>query len=167
VFLASLDGVLSCAVALIAKAVREGSTIATGPATSTMDVSAPVLIGVSAFARAMRVAALKAARKLDSLARGGRAWAIGWRIDDSAGLLDRGEAAFHVLSGGAHSYLADPFPFQHKGQDFIFVEQYPYATNRGCIAVVTVDRNGAVSAPRIVRITCLIRSCSSTPVRSG
>jgi hypothetical protein len=150
VFLASLDGVLSCAVALIAKAVREGSNIAMAPATSAMDVSAPAFAGVSAVARAMRVAAFKAARLLDSLARGGRAWAIGWRIDESAGLLDRGEAAFHVLTGGVHSYLADPFPFRHKGQDFIFAEQYPYATNRGCIAVVTADRNGAVSAPRIV-----------------
>jgi hypothetical protein len=150
VILASLDGVLSCAAALIAKAVREGSNIAMGPATPAMDVSAPVFAGVSAFARAMRVAAFKAVRLLDKLARGGSAWAIGWRIDESAGLLDRGEADFHVLTGGAHSYLADPFPFRHKGQDFIFVEQYPYATNRGCIAVVKVDRNGTVSAPRIV-----------------
>ena len=98
----------------------------------------------------MRVAAVKAARLLDALARGGRAWAIGWRIDKLAGLLDRGEATFRVLTGGTHSYLADPFPFRHKGQDFIFVEQYPYATNRGCIAVVTIDRNGAVSAPQVV-----------------
>ena len=34
VFLASLDGVLSCAAALIAKAVHEGSNIAIGPANS-------------------------------------------------------------------------------------------------------------------------------------
>jgi hypothetical protein len=87
---------------------------------------------------------------LDILARGGRTWGIGWRFDQSASLLDKGEAAFQVLTGGTHSYLADPFPFRHQGQDFIFVEQYLYSKNRGCIAVVAADRNGTVGAPQIV-----------------
>jgi hypothetical protein len=168
VFLASLDGVLSCAVALIAKAVREGSNIAMAPATSAMDVSAPVFVGVSAFARAMRVAASKAVRLLDMLARGGRTWAIGWRFDESQRLLDKAGAVFRVLTGGTGSYLADPFPFRHEGRDFIFFEQFPYATGRGCIAVATgtapsAHRGSSWRSP----ITFPIRSCSSMRVRSG
>ncbi len=150
VFSASLDSILACASALIAKAVREGGCSSSEPAAPAPAADTPSLVPLSVLARAARTAASKAARLLDALARGGRAWGIGWRLDESAGLLDRGEAAFRVLTGGVHSYLADPFPFRHKGQDFIFVEQYPYATNRGCIAVVTVDRSGAVGAPRII-----------------
>jgi hypothetical protein len=150
VFSVSLDSILACASALIAKAVREGGCSSSELAVPAPTARTPSSLPLSVLARAARVAALKAARLLDDMARGGRTWGIGWRLDESAGLLDRGEAAFRLLTGGVHSYLADPFPFRHEGQDFIFVEQYPYATDRGCIAVVTVDRNGAVGAPRIV-----------------
>jgi hypothetical protein len=94
--------------------------------------------------------ASKAIRSLDILARGGRTWAVGWRFDESASLLDKGEAAFRILTGDSHGFLADPFPFRHQGQHFIFVEQYLYSKNRGCIAVMTADRNGTATAPTIV-----------------
>jgi hypothetical protein len=151
VFSASLDGVLSCAAELIAKAVREGSGAAATMAPPSIPYApAPSFVSLSAVAHAMGGAASKAVRLLDMLARGGRTWAIGWRFDESQGLLDKEEAAFRVLTGGTGSYLADPFPFRHEGRNFIFFEQYPYATGRGCIAVATVERNGTVGAPRIV-----------------
>jgi hypothetical protein len=150
VFSASLDCVLSCAAALIAKAVREGSAAATMATASVPDSSAPSFVGLPVMARAMGGAASKAVRLLDKLARGGRTWAIGWRFDESKGLLDKHEVAFRVLTGGTTSFLADPFPFRYQGRNFIFCEQYLYATRRGCIAVATVERNGAVGAPRIV-----------------
>jgi hypothetical protein len=149
-FSATLDSVLACAAALIAKAVREGDCNANEPAAPALNATAAPFVSLSALSHASRVAALKATRLLDIAARGGRAWAIGWRIDESGGLLDKSEAAFRVLTGEAHSYLADPFPFRHNGQEYIFLEQYNYARRRGCIAVVTVDRNGALDAPRIV-----------------
>lgn len=149
VFAASLDGALSCAVALILKALREesGSAASGVPRPRT---AAPSLGALSALASATGTVALKAIRFLDILARGGRTWAIGWRLDRSASLLDKGEAAFRVLTGDTHSYLADPFPFRHQGRDFIFVEKYLYSQDRGCIAVVTVARNGTAGAPQIV-----------------
>lgn len=150
VFSTSLDGVLSCAAGLIVKAVREGGDAATMAPPSVPDVPAPSFGGLSAVARAMGVAASKAVRLLDMMARGGRTWAVGWRFDDSRGPLDKKQAAFRVLTGGARSYLADPFPFRHEVRDFIFLEQYPYATGRGCIAVASVARNGTVGEPSIV-----------------
>jgi hypothetical protein len=149
VFAASLDSALSCAVPLILKALREetGSTASGVPRPRT---AVPPLGALSAFAWATSTVASKAIRFLDILARGGRTWGIGWRFDQSASLLDQREAAFRVLTGDTHSYLADPFPFRHQGQDFIFVEQYLYSKNRGCIAVVAADRNGTVGAPQIV-----------------
>jgi hypothetical protein len=147
VFAASLDGALSCAVALIVKALREE----TGSAVSGVRLprtAAPSLGALQALARTTSTVTSKAIRFLDILARGGRTWAIGWRFDQSASLLDKGEAAFRVLTGDSHSYLADPFPFRHQGQNFIFVEQYLYSKNRGCIAVVAANRN--VGAPQVV-----------------
>jgi hypothetical protein len=149
VFSKSVDGVLSCASALIAKAVREANAAA-APVPAVPDAPAPSFVGLTAFAHAMGVVASKAVRLLDTLARGGKTWAIGWRLDESGGLLDKREGAFRVLTGGTHSYLADPFPFRHEGRDFIFFEQFPYATARGCISVATVERNGTVGPPRIV-----------------
>jgi len=149
VFAASLDSVLSCAVALILKAVQEETSSVAfsvpGPRTAV-----PSLGALSAIAWKTGTVASKAIKFLDILARGGRTWGIGWRFDQAASLLDKGGAAFRVLNGDTGSYLSDPFPFRHQGQGFIFVEQYLYSKNRGCIAVVTVDRNGTAGAPQIV-----------------
>jgi hypothetical protein len=134
---------------LIIKAVHEVS-IATAPVPTVPDAPAPSFVGLTAVARAMGGVASKAVKLLDAMARGGRTWAIGWRLDESTSLLDKREGTFRVLTGGTHSYIADPFPFRHQGRDFIFFEQYPYATARGCISVATVERNGTVGAPQIV-----------------
>jgi hypothetical protein len=149
VFAAGLDSALSCVVALILKALRDeiGSAASAVPRPRT---AVPSLGALSALAWATGTVASKAVRFLDILARGGRTWGIGWRFDDSSSLLDKGEATFRVLAGDAGSYLADPFPFQYQRRDFIFVEQYLYAKNRGCIAVVTANRDGTAGAPQIV-----------------
>jgi hypothetical protein len=149
VFAASLDGALSCAVALILKALHE-ETGSAAPRFRRRQMAAPSLGALSSFACATDTVVAKAARLLDKVSKGSKTWAIGWRIDESASVLDGGESTFRVLSGGTDSYLADPFPFRHEGQDFIFVEQYLYSKNRGCIAVVTTNRNGTANAPRIV-----------------
>lgn len=150
VFSASLDGALSCAVPLILKAVREEISSVVYSGACHPNIALPAFNALSALARATGTVASKTIRLLNSLATGGRTWGIGWRFDTSASLLEKGEAAFQVIACGAHSFLADPFPFPHRGKKFIFVEKYLYSKNRGCIAVVTVDRNGAVSAPEIV-----------------
>lgn len=149
VFAAGLDSVLSCAVALILKALRE-ETNSTPSGVPGPPPAAPPLGPLSAIAWEASTAVTKAVEFLDRLSRGGKSWGIGWRFDQVASLLDKGEAAFSVLTGDTGSFLADPFPFRHQGQDFIFVEQYLYSKNRGCIAVVTADRSGAATAPQIV-----------------
>ncbi|MEH6949896.1 hypothetical protein V4R08_00835 [Nitrobacter sp. NHB1] len=150
VFAASLDGVLSCATALILKALREETDSSEPGGVSRPKLTTPSFGALSAFALATGSFTAKTARLLNKVATEGKAWAVGWRFDQSASLLDKGEAAFRILAGGPSGYVADPFPFRHKGQDFIFVEQYLYSKNRGCIAVVTPDRNGVPGTPRIV-----------------
>jgi hypothetical protein len=148
VFAITLDGALSCTVALILKAMREECGLNAAAAAPT---AAYARFGTAAsLAWASTMVAVKALRLLGILAKGRRAWSIGWRVDGRASLLDRGEAKFRVLSGGVDSYLADPFPFQHRGRRFIFVEQYLYSQNKGCIAVLPMDERGAAGPPKIV-----------------
>jgi hypothetical protein len=150
VFSASLDAVLSCATALILKALHHEDGPIDADGASHAKPKRRSFGPRSAVGFATATFASKAARLLNKMAQGDRCWAIGWRFDHTASLLDKREAAFHVLSGGASSYLADPFPFRHDGKDFIFVEEYLYSKNRGCISVVALDQNGVASPPRIV-----------------
>jgi hypothetical protein len=150
VFAASLDSALSCAIALILKALREEANSSTASSVTHPKIGLPAFGALTAATSATGTFATKTARLLNKIATGGKAWTIGWRFDQSASLLDKRDAAFHVLAGSPTGYFADPFPFRHKGQDFIFVEQYLYSKNRGCIAVVKPDRNGTASAPHIV-----------------
>lgn len=145
----TLDGTLSCAVLLILKALREekrsAASDAAHPRAATLPDSPP-----SALLWASGRVASKAISFANIIATGGKMWGVGWRRDERTSLFDKGKAAFKVLAGNADSYLADPFPFSHQGQDFIFVEQYSYRKKRGCIAVAGVNRDGTASEPRIV-----------------
>jgi hypothetical protein len=147
VFAAGLDSALSCAVALISKALH-GETAPdvcrTNWAKTTRRLGA-----FSALAFATSTAASKAIMFADLLARGGKTWGIAWRFDEGTSLLEKDEANFHVLASHANGYIADPFPFEHQGRHFIFVEQYLNTKRRGCIAVATADRKG-ITPPQIV-----------------
>ncbi|WP_348527503.1 hypothetical protein, partial [Mesorhizobium sp.] len=70
---------------------------------------------LSAIAWETGTAVSKAIEFLDRLSRGGKSWGIGWRFDQVASLLDKGQAAFSVVTGDTGSFLADPFPFSHQG----------------------------------------------------
>jgi hypothetical protein len=144
----TLDGALSCAVELILKAVSDGA--AQSPGQSEPGVSRPFAISAATVARASAMVAWKAAKLLDRLTTGGNIWGIGWRFTGSASLIEGGDAPFRMLASDPRSYVADPFPFRHHGRDYIFLELYPYATNKGCIAVVEVGQHGVIGEPRIV-----------------
>jgi hypothetical protein len=150
---AGLDSALSCAVALITKAVREVAAVAPEDSAATYTPQAckkPLAVSAGAIARSVVMVAWKATKLLNKLMTGGPFWSIGWRLSGSTSLLDTRHASFNVLSGRSRSYLADPFPFHHRGRQYIFFEQFSYAADRGCIAVAEVEREGGVSEPRIV-----------------
>jgi hypothetical protein len=54
---------------------------------------------------------------------------------------------FHRLMPPPDRFWADPFPLSVNGRHFIFFEELPFATGKGHINVVEVDRNGNASAP--------------------
>jgi hypothetical protein len=153
VFVRALDGVLSRTVELIIKALDESlDSLACNDNCQPRRNARPVIIPAfpSEMARVTRVLAEKITRRIGEIATGGNTWAVAYRFDDGSPLLDTRCAAFLLMQDDARRYYADPFPFQHNGQHFIFVEEFLFETQRGCISVAAVDKRGMVSRPRII-----------------
>jgi hypothetical protein len=55
-------------------------------------------------------------------------------------------AGMQVLDVPAGRFWADPYVMRRDGRDYLFVEEYPYATRRGRIAVAELDRDLRVNA---------------------
>jgi hypothetical protein len=64
-----------------------------------------------------------------------------------ASRLEPGLGGFTRLMPPRDRDWADPFPLEHNGRHFIFFEEVPFASRKGHISVVEVDRAGRVSAP--------------------
>lgn len=48
---------------------------------------------------------------------------------------------FHALIPPRNYFWADPVPWIHNNQYYIFYEEFPFATNRGYIACITLDKS--------------------------
>ena len=145
----SLDNILSCTVRLIAKAAdAPGPDMAYPGQRKTTPQSSAMAASTGAVVHATRAVLRKAVKRLDTFARGEKAWAVAWRFDTSLSLLDKEEANFTVMPDDGRRYYADPFPFHRNGQNFLFVEEFPYATQRGFISLIEFDAQGNALPPR-------------------
>jgi hypothetical protein len=73
-------------------------------------------------------------------------WSLAYRFIDEEpwdGKLD----GFHRLVPPPDRFWADPFPITVGGRHYIFFEELPFATGKGHISVVEVDREGRASEP--------------------
>ena len=73
-------------------------------------------------------------------------WTLGFRFTDIepwSGSLE----GFFRLDPPKDRFWADPFPIQRGGKSYIFFEDLPFASRRGRISVVEVDREGRASEP--------------------
>ena len=59
-------------------------------------------------------------------------------------------ATFHRLPDDGRRFYADPFLWRRDGRDFLFVEEFPYATERGVLSVAEIGADGRPAHPRIV-----------------
>ncbi|MGB8277894.1 MAG: hypothetical protein WCF20_08200 [Methylovirgula sp.] len=148
----SVDNVLSCTARLIVKVINAPAPFASRsggqPCPRAAPASAPV-----AFAAALHATgavARKTIRLIGMLAKGGKSWAVAWRFDHSLTLLDKQSAVFSKMADDGCRYYADPFPFRHNGRTFVFVEEFPYATARGCISVIELDEHGGALLSHVV-----------------
>ena len=91
-------------------------------------------------------------RRLDTLARGGDRWMIGWRNAGNRPLeLDGGRASlsYRRVRDDGQRFLADPFPVFADGRSWLFCEEYPYASARGVISVIDLDDPNGGTQPII------------------
>jgi hypothetical protein len=147
----ALDNVLSCATELVLKGL--GAV----PAAFALDQTAEPrrrrrpperTFTADTVAHLARVLAWKSWSFLRQIISGGNSWAVAWRFDHSASLIHDGKARFTILPDDRRRYYADPFPYCHGGRRFLFVEEYQFAAQRGCISVASIEPDGSVSVPR-------------------
>lgn len=71
-------------------------------------------------------------------------WRVGLRRRGSALSVDGDTIieGFDWLPDDGQRYYADPILFEEGGRDFVFVEEFPYATRKGLISVVELDEAG-------------------------
>lgn len=129
-------------ISLAAKALR----LVRQPAEPALALLSPAsavatLASLSGFAMAALTGGIQ--RRLMAALAAGPKWAVGWRASSfGASLIGSGElhaGAFRWAPEVAGRFLADPFPFEHKGRRYIFVEELPYATGRGFISVIELN----------------------------
>ncbi len=82
-------------------------------------------------------------------------WRVGWRLLDAGDpdvldLLDHPAPGWRVLPDDGWHFYADPFPFVHGDDTWLFVEDFDHRVGRGVISAVRFDDEGPVGTPRTV-----------------
>lgn len=153
---ASADAVYSRLVEGLMKAVL---SLAGGndPAPSTAACGLPEKVPRAAHATAAAFASNRLRHKissaLDTLVKNRPRWVVGWRRRQGRGAPRSATLRvedFTLLSDDGNRFYADPFVIHHGGLKHVFVEELPYATQRGVISHFTIDANGQASQPRPV-----------------
>jgi hypothetical protein len=140
IFIRSLDNLLSCTVGMIIKALRDPLPHRSFCPAS---VSRPPLWAVIKKVSATVIG--KVAKRINKIISGGTDWAVAWRISPTS-LLETRIAEFAVLPADRGRYYADPFPVRHRGEDFIFMEDFCYDSGLGRIVVTKITGNGPTQA---------------------
>lgn len=107
-------------------------------------------------ARAWRVGSLsgliaRARMALTSLSKQDVHWFVGWREADAdriAETLRLPESGWQILPDDGQRYYADPFVVRHGGRRWLFVEEFPYATQKGILSVSEISPLGEIGTPR-------------------
>lgn len=80
-------------------------------------------------------------------------WYVGWRRTHGEGVADTlsiPPGGWQKLSDDGRRYYADPFAIHRDGRDWLFVEEYPYQTQKGIVSAVEVGPQGPIGTPRPV-----------------
>ena len=73
-------------------------------------------------------------------------WALACRMHPGSDGPDAAMHRFKLLQPPRDRFWADPFPVADRNRHFVFVEELPYATNKGHISVLELDRGGALQS---------------------
>lgn len=148
-----LEDVLARAISLVVSTVDRIGAGAGDPPAAPEAISEPPSSAVLAGSLAFRTAPRLARETLRRLRHWPSHWRVGYRFHDGKGVAETGSLAgpaWSILPDDGRRYYADPFPFEHDGRHFIFVEEYPHETGKGLISVAEFDRQRRPAAPRVV-----------------
>jgi hypothetical protein len=114
-----------------------------------------LMAGVLGFAgQFAKTVSARIAMRLQQQALIGEHWRVGWRrIGAGQGVIEQlclPSAPYTILPDDGRRYYADPFPFHWQGRLHVFVEEWPYETEKGVISVCEIGPEGVLSSPRIV-----------------
>ena len=74
-------------------------------------------------------------------------WALAYRFRSGPGDPNNTLYRFKNLLPPKESFWADPCVIHEEGRYYVFIEDYPYATAKGHISVIELDRQGIVNGP--------------------
>ena len=144
----SLDNLGARLAVLLARAVdavADGAVV-TGP--ERIDVSSAHAWRLGDGAKA---AGHLARRVLNKLLRQSPHWFTGWRRTAEGGrvqdTLAMPQGGWTVLPDDGQRFYADPFMFHHQGRDWLFLEDFPYTTQKGVISLVEIGADGPMGTP--------------------
>jgi hypothetical protein len=108
-----------------------------------------------AFARTAAALSDLVARRLRRLVLNDEHWRVGLRRRAPgeapfAGLDQLNDPSWRWIEDDRQRYYADPFLFEDSGIDYLFCEEFPYATGKGVISVFALEENGNPGSPRVV-----------------
>ena len=150
--LASLNDAFARTITLILAALDGGAGARPMPAAARLAASHPPTALDLGAAVAHRLASA-AARRVHRLRYHEPQWRVGWRHLDGPDLFDlrhHPKSGWTDLPDDHQRFYADPFPIEHGGRLYLFVEEYPHQTGKGIISVVPFGPEGPLGRPEPV-----------------
>lgn len=98
------------------------------------------------FSRLTRLAARYAASKFQAALYSDQ-WALAYRFRSGPGDANNTLYRFKRLVPPKDRFWADPFALKTGDRYYVFIEELPYATGKGHISVIEIDRKGVVKGP--------------------
>lgn len=174
------------AASVVVRLIEGLAHVVTGGLTTREDLTArrsPVpSVGLGAAAGIVGRKLSAKTRRVTDRVRGAEQWSVAWASREAGSawpsqrLSGRGVRRtlpldprdYHLLPDDGRRYYADPFLFEHNGEVHLFVEELPYATNRGIISATTLPSHGSLPAtPRPVLETAFHLSYPQLFARDG
>lgn len=148
------DDVLAGAIALVEQAVARFEAGSLRPLAEAGPSTRAVPKGLTRYYLPFLFRGL-AGRLAGKLMPGSRPfyWQVAYRLIDGPGIAETGALdgpAFSVVPDDGARFYADPFPVEHQGRRYLFVEEFPYATGKGVISVALLGEDGLFERPHIV-----------------
>lgn len=146
----SLDNLNARLVSILARAAdmaARGRNVAGEEALALRDAAAWTASG--AFATLTHAARHFLARLL----RRSPHWYVGWRhaaADRLTETMEIPHGGWNVLPDDGRRFYADPMIVTWQGRQFIFMEEFPYATAKGIVSAVEMGPDGPIGVPQPV-----------------